>query len=140
MCKYRLLVQFRTVIKFARLIFLSIITILSFFIHGYGRYSYVFIVASNYLNLLSDFDECNLNLDNCHEDAFCNNTRTHFECHCKPGFSGDGTSCTGKWSAFGIFVSATYYVNGCHFLSNILSQNFSDKVIWRRDLGMLGCG
>ena len=94
---------------------------------GYGRYSYVFIVASNYLNLLLDFDECNLNLDNCHEDAFCNNTRTHFECHCKPGFLGDGTNCTGKSSAFGIFVR-TNHVNGCHFLPNILSQKFPDKV------------
>ena len=117
--------------RFGRLIFLPLIIISFLFqtlLCGYGRYSYVFIVASNYLNLLSDFDECILNLDNCHEDAFCNNTRTHFECHCKPGFLGDGTSCTGKPSAFGIFVRTTNHVNGCHFLLNILSQKFPIKL------------
>lgn len=129
--------------RFGRIIFLPNIIFLSFFKHSYAEmvdiYSYVFIVASNYLNLLSDFDECNLNLDNCHEDAFCNNTRTHFECHCKPGFLGDGTSCTGKPSAFSMFVATTNHVIGCHFLSNILSQKCPDKVIWWRDLGTLGC-
>lgn len=128
--------------RFGRIIFLPNIIISFLFqtlLCGNGRYSYVFIVASNYLNLLADFDECNLNLDNCHEDAFCNNTRTHFECHCKPGFLGDGTSCTGKSSAFSMFVGTTNHVNGCHFLSNILSQKFPDNVIWWQDLGMLGC-
>lgn len=46
--------------------------------------------------MFSDFDECDLNLDNCHDDALCINTRTHFECQCKDGFLGDGINCAGK--------------------------------------------
>lgn len=49
--------------------------------------------------IFTDFNECDLNLDNCHEDALCINTLTHFECRCKPGFLGDGLHCVGKCSS-----------------------------------------
>ena len=57
---------------------------------------------------LTDFDECELELDNCHEDALCINTPTHFECECKDGFLGDGINCTGKETVFRVNVMETH--------------------------------
>ncbi|XP_076821613.1 uncharacterized protein LOC143468345 isoform X3 [Clavelina lepadiformis] len=41
-----------------------------------------------------DIDECNLNLDNCDENAECINTDGSFDCVCKEGYTGDGVTCT----------------------------------------------
>lgn len=54
------------------------------------------VSLTDLLSFKTDFDECDLNLDNCHADALCVNTRTHFECRCKSGFLGDGINCTGE--------------------------------------------
>ena len=43
-----------------------------------------------------DLDECGTELDNCHENATCNNTFGSFECACIAGFDGDGVNCTSK--------------------------------------------
>ncbi|XP_067001504.2 multiple epidermal growth factor-like domains protein 8 [Anabrus simplex] len=43
-----------------------------------------------------DVDECNLELDNCHEFAECTNTRGSFSCQCKRGYSGDGIHTCAK--------------------------------------------
>ena len=43
-----------------------------------------------------DHDECAAELDNCHENATCNNTFGSFECTCNSGFEGDGVNCTSK--------------------------------------------
>ena len=45
---------------------------------------------------LIDIDECASELDNCHENATCNNTFGSFECTCNAGFDGDGVNCTSK--------------------------------------------
>lgn len=34
--------------------------------------------------------------NNCSTDATCINTPGSYSCNCKSGFSGNGTSCTGK--------------------------------------------
>ena len=41
---------------------------------------------------LIDIDECN-DADNCDDNADCTNTDGSYNCSCKTGFSGDGTSC-----------------------------------------------
>ena len=37
-------------------------------------------------------------MDNCNENATCNNTFGSFECTCNAGFEGDGVNCTSKTS------------------------------------------
>ena len=44
----------------------------------------------------TDIDECDLKIDNCHENATCNDTTGSFECTCDVGFEGDGVNCTSK--------------------------------------------
>ena len=44
----------------------------------------------------TDIDECDLDIDNCHDNALCRNTVGSFECECLPGFTGDGVNCEGK--------------------------------------------
>lgn len=46
--------------------------------------------------LLVDIDECQVDLDNCHADAFCTNTDGSFNCTCFIGYAGDGVTCKGK--------------------------------------------
>ena len=35
-------------------------------------------------------------MNDCHVDATCTNTDGSFTCACKPGYTGNGTDCTGK--------------------------------------------
>ena len=50
---------------------------------------------------ISDDDECTLGTDNCDTNAMCTNTPAgSFTCTCNAGYSGDGTSCTGKKPSF----------------------------------------
>ena len=44
----------------------------------------------------SDIDECDLGLDNCDENALCNNTKGSFNCSCKPSYFGNGRTCESK--------------------------------------------
>ena len=43
-----------------------------------------------------DIDECsNSEKNNCHQEADCHNTDGSFNCTCRSGFSGNGTTCEG---------------------------------------------
>ena len=46
--------------------------------------------------LFIDINECEMEIDNCHENATCNNTFGSFECTCIAGFDGEGVECTSK--------------------------------------------
>ena len=51
----------------------------------------------NYISFCAiDIDECSNNTDNCDVNAFCNNTMGSHNCTCNPGYTGNGTWCTGK--------------------------------------------
>ena len=47
-------------------------------------------------SFLTDIDECVLNTDDCSDFAICTNTIGSYTCACKPGFVGDGKTCTGN--------------------------------------------
>ena len=52
------------------------------------------------LNLfLVDFDECDTGADSCDTNAYCNNTIGSHNCTCYSGYTGNGTTCTGEYSA-----------------------------------------
>jgi hypothetical protein len=54
---------------------------------------YVLNVAGN---LCNDLNECTSNTDNCSDNAYCYNNPGGFSCQCKPGYLGDGLTCTAK--------------------------------------------
>ncbi|MCP4482167.1 MAG: hypothetical protein GY817_05155 [bacterium] len=43
-----------------------------------------------------DNDECSLNTHDCDSNAACTNTAGSFTCACNTGYTGNGTSCSGK--------------------------------------------
>ena len=44
----------------------------------------------------ADIDDCDPSP--CHADAFCTDMVDSFTCTCNPGYTGDGTMCTGKYN------------------------------------------
>jgi len=51
---------------------------------------------SNYLfSIASDIDECSAESNPCDENADCTNSDGSYNCTCKQGFTGNGTSCEG---------------------------------------------
>ena len=46
--------------------------------------------------VVTDFDECKTNTDNCGVNADCKNTVGSYSCACKAGYTGDGKKCNGK--------------------------------------------
>ena len=57
-----------------------------------GRGLGEFVSMSYYL----DIDECRDGSHACQENATCINTAGHYNCSCKPGFTGDGRMCLGN--------------------------------------------
>lgn len=43
-----------------------------------------------------DIDECGESVDNCDDNALCENTLSSFSCMCIAGYDGDGENCTSK--------------------------------------------
>ena len=71
--------------------------------------------------LFLDFDECAAKFDNCDPNAYCNNTVGSFNCTCNSGYTGNGTTCTGKYDLF-------FLDNG---LKNLLLRKFFKKTVSR---------
>ena len=61
------------------------------------------------ITFLSDINECTTNVHKCDANAFCNNTDGSYNCTCSPGFTGNGTACTGM-SLPSILVKLYYEV------------------------------
>ena len=49
-----------------------------------------------------DINECELEGDDCHMYATCNDTFGSFECTCNSGFEGDGVNCTSMYASLKI--------------------------------------
>ena len=54
-----------------------------------------------------DVDECDLDTDDCHVNATCNNTFGSYTCECNIGYTGDGFNCTGM--SFEIVLQANLF-------------------------------
>ena len=60
-------------------------------------YSYTFDLYSDYfISIATDADECAGDFNDCHDNATCEDLVGSYRCYCDPGFSGDGTSCSGE--------------------------------------------
>ena len=57
----------------------------------------MFLFSICFIFFFSDFDECANNTDNCDVNAYCNNTVGSFNCTCNSGYTGNGTTCAGKY-------------------------------------------
>ena len=62
-------------------------------------------LSTIFLCFVSDIENCEEGLDDCHDNATCINTPGSYYCICDNGFSGDGTNCTGqyKWHPMTVF-------------------------------------
>ena len=60
---------------------------------------YPFLIQSM-LCLPADEDECALNSHDCDYNAECINAEGSYSCICKPGYSGDGKTCTREIALF----------------------------------------
>ena len=63
--------------------------------------------------MVSDVDECDNNLHNCHVNADCINTIGSFYCDCRNGFNGNGTYCYGMYFlllSYVLYVISLYLV------------------------------
>ena len=63
-----------------------------------------------------DVDECMMGLDNCDENARCDNTDSGFTCTCLDGFVGDGVMCTGRLCVFALLTVLAWPCLGYFFL------------------------
>ena len=53
----------------------------------------IFRLGLTLLYFILDIDECSTDLRPCDENAVCTNIDGSFSCACRPGFTGDGTTC-----------------------------------------------
>eukprot|EP00494_Astrolonche_serrata_P026140 UN26401 len=55
-------------------------------------------------------NECNTDLNNCHEHATCTDMKKSFRCECNPGYLGDGVDCyDDTWFCMNIFSGQGIY-------------------------------
>lgn len=101
-----------------------------------NSYQYHWLGAHTFQFML-DIDECAANP--CDVNAACLNTNGSYECSCRPGFEGDGETCTGNyWSPWFCFAKPSFQVTTAHELKiwarsskspvNIVASNDERKV------------
>ena len=57
---------------------------------------YVYFIVC-FCSLIKDIDECAAEVSKCDDNADCTNTEGSYNCICKAGFTGNRTTCTGKY-------------------------------------------
>ena len=88
------------------LIFLFLFETCRFFDSINIKYLILTVFGSGNRQLLSlDVNECMTNQHNCHEDAYCNNTKGSWTCFCNFGYDGNGTDCRGILGFFKWYLS-----------------------------------
>ena len=75
-------------------------------------------VTIAFFPLLLDINECSTNVQNCDANAFCSNSEGSYNCTCRPGYNGNGRSCTGK---------SYYYYYYYYFSSSSASSSSSSS-------------
>ena len=72
-----------------------------------------------------DIDECAGNSSVCDLNAKCNNTIGSYECHCLPGFTGNGSLCQGKNAGIieGNFLLFCVDIDECAGNSSLCNPN-----------------
>lgn len=56
------------------------------------NYMYIQIITF----VVPDIDECAMDTDMCHQQAFCVNTDGSYTCTCNSGYNGSGLECIGN--------------------------------------------
>lgn len=74
----------------------------------------------NSLNV-AEINECEEELDDCHNMAECINTNGNYTCQCRQGYAGDGRTCAGIHDHSQLFVETTI----------IEAQKFRPFIIFR---------
>ena len=92
-----------------------------------------------------DVDDCTEMTDNCDVNAYCNNTVGSFNCTCNSGFTGNGTTCAGKYDYFVVNESWFCFIPQSHARSaqkkNATCFQFSQNLqlmAKKDDCGILG--
>ena len=98
--------------------------------------------------ILIDINECsNVEDNNCHKNAICTNTNGSFICQCQNGYTGNGTTCTGKWLDVSIIKEVLLLVinkcsnaeyNNCH--KNAICTNTNGSFVCQCQNGYTGNG
>ena len=53
------------------------------------------LIICNYVVVILEINECENGTHTCMVNATCSDTKLSYSCKCKPGFFGDGHSCSG---------------------------------------------
>jgi len=82
----------------------------------FSSIQWLFILVSVFL----DVDECSLSKSSCDVNADCQNTRGSYRCLCKPGFTGDGKTCSGMmtYTLSNIFMMLVSKLKQCFCYTN----------------------
>ena len=65
-------------------------------------------------SFFADINEYKAGKYKCAPDANCQNTKGSFVCTCKPGYSGDGVSCTGENNTSVFFTKNLFLINSSY--------------------------
>ena len=109
--------------KKTRLRFLSLCSATSSQLHFYLNLFFFFNVYH-----FTDINECKRN-HSCHVNATCMNTKGSYVCTCHPGYTGNGSDCSGTWCiSFETISKKHYHICETFFTSIPCIDPFTPKI------------